>query len=106
MGSKSKSHSCATEANNVGIEKQKIVLDYIISHLGKDQRPYLKVIIFGLQFFGLLDSGASRTIIGEDAYERLRNFNIVMNTCDSTAVTVANGESCPILGIIQIDESY
>lgn len=32
-------------------DEQRIILDYIVSHLDEDQRPYLKVKISGLDFF-------------------------------------------------------
>lgn len=52
------------ETVNPVLVKQQILLDFVLSHAQGDERPYLSVKIFGLDFLGLLDSGASRTILG------------------------------------------
>lgn len=68
-----------------------------------DPRPYLTVEIYGLTFVGLLDSGASRTVIGSSGWSKLQSLNVELklekNVC---AVTVANGSSCEVLGVLQL----
>ena len=78
----------------------KILLDYIISHAHGDQRPYLQVEILGYSMLGLLDSGASRTLVGLPGYETLLSLGLKLfkqtNSC-----TVANGQVCTSIGYIQ-----
>lgn len=51
--------------DSVAVDKQKIILEFIISHLDEDQRPYLNIM---MKFVGLLDSGATRSIMGTDVW--------------------------------------
>lgn len=81
---------------------QHVILDYIISHSGHDERPYLKVKIFGKTFLGLLDSGATRTIMGENGWEILRSFGVSLDVGDSPNCSVANGNICESLGSASI----
>nr|CAI5855249.1 unnamed protein product [Callosobruchus analis] len=77
--------------------ENKILLDYIVAHAKGDQRPYLTVNIYGCNFFGLLDSGASRTIIGAPSWKKLSTVCKLLPTTGETC-TVANGQSCQVLG--------
>lgn len=56
-----------------------------------DERPYLSVLVLGRKFTGLLDSGASITIVGSREQSRIRNLklqehpsSIVVATADGT----------------------
>lgn len=51
---------------------------------------------------GLLDSGASNTIIGGKGWKILGKLNLALNTSDVTSCTVANGEKCQSLGSINV----
>lgn len=71
-----------------------------MSHSGNDERPYLKVKIFGKEFLGLLDSGATRTIMGKDSWDQLKSLGISLNVQDAPNCSVANGNVCESLGSV------
>lgn len=75
-------------------------MDYVISHARKDQRPYLEISILGFQLLGLLDSGASCTIVGYKGRDLLLSLGLRIDF-RSGYCTVANGRSCQSSGIIQ-----
>ncbi|KAJ8948609.1 hypothetical protein NQ314_008392, partial [Rhamnusium bicolor] len=54
---------CNRRPGNVQL-RHYYVLDYVLAHVKGDERPYVTVSIFGKSLLGLLDSGASRTIVG------------------------------------------
>lgn len=66
-----------------------------------DPRPYLEVQIFGIVFFGLLDSGATQTIVGRLGWDKLSRLNVKTERCDST-VKMANGNKSSVLGIVSL----
>ncbi|KAL1115120.1 hypothetical protein AAG570_007151 [Ranatra chinensis] len=75
----------------------------IFSHKGKnDPRPYLKVNILGHTFQGLLDSGATKTIIGQHAWETLNRFGLKAYDSGHRTISVADGRSCEILGCVDL----
>lgn len=77
------------------------VLDFILSHADGDERPYLNVSILGIAMRGLLDSGASHTIIGGPGWEVLNKLNLPFK--DKTIhCTVANGQNCVGIGTVDI----
>lgn len=78
------------------------MLDFIISHADGDNRPYLKVDIFGKQILGLLDSGASRTIMGSPGWKLLRDLGLKVNLENSPSCFVANGQNCSSLGTVTV----
>lgn len=76
------------------------VLEYVLSHARSDDRPYLKVSILGLEIMGLLDSGATRTILGGPGWKILGKYCELEKS--STLCTVANGDSCESIGMVQL----
>lgn len=81
--------------------KYTVLLDYVLEHARGDQRPYLNISIMGINFLSLLDSGASRTIVGSKGWELLRYMNLPLNKSNTTNCTVANGTICECIGVIQ-----
>nr|CAI5825571.1 unnamed protein product [Callosobruchus analis] len=82
-------------------DRNTVVLDYILSHARGDQRPYLSIDIFGLNFLCLLDSGATRTVIGGPGWQRLEDVcTLKPSTLDHC--TVANGQKCQVLGTVSL----
>lgn len=79
-----------------------IVLDYILSHVGPGECPYLKVHILGQQFFGLLDSGANKIFVGSTGWEKLRYFGLVLDKDRRTTCTVASEDTCECIGIVSL----
>lgn len=58
--------------------------------------------ILGSTFLGLLDSGASCTIIGKSGWNVLKSFNVRLTKRPTISCTVANGEQCEVLGVISV----
>lgn len=77
------------------------IINYIIAHAENDNRPFLKVSIYGHSFLGLLDSGCTTTVIGSLGWNVLKTICKLGNAKERTC-TVANGNQCPILGSIRI----
>nr|XP_022906017.1 uncharacterized protein LOC111417855 [Onthophagus taurus] len=60
-------------------------------------RPYLEVSILGRGIVGLLDSGATNTILGGPGIKILNRLSYVIEKCDFTC-RLANGEECMVTG--------
>ncbi|KAJ8939507.1 hypothetical protein NQ314_011113 [Rhamnusium bicolor] len=82
--------------------QQQIILDYILSHAENDQRPYLEVTILGKKLLGLLDSGATRTVVGKRGWKILQDLNLPLNVEDSPNCTMANGSKSQSSGSILV----
>ncbi|KAJ8965342.1 hypothetical protein NQ314_004206, partial [Rhamnusium bicolor] len=78
------------------------VLDYVLASVSGDERPYLTISVFGVNFLGLLDSGASRTVLGSRGYESFKQFNLPLLPSDVLSCSVANGQSCSVIGSYNI----
>lgn len=77
-------------------------LNYFLSSLPNDSRPHLNVSIYGYEFHGLLDSGASSTVIGRAGWDVLKHLNLPISNPKSLSCRVANGDLCPCLGTVTI----
>lgn len=77
-------------------------LDFILESVSGDERPYLSVEVFGESILGLLDSGASRTVLGAKGGEIFRKFRLPLLPSESTSCTVANGSPCQVVGSYDI----
>lgn len=73
-------------------------LDYILANMVGDERPYLQCKIFGVEFLGLLDSGASRTILGGLGFEKFKEFGLKLHPNEVKSCGVADGTECPVIG--------
>lgn len=69
-------------------------MDFILDHVDNDERPYLKVQVLGLTLLGLLDSGASTTILGSRGWTLVQRLNISLDTSKKIMCKVANGQTC------------
>lgn len=67
-----------------------------------DERPYLKVEVLGRILLGLLDSGASRTVVGTIGYEQLKALNLELLPSSVNSCSVANGEECVVTGSFNV----
>ncbi|KAG5872195.1 hypothetical protein JTB14_033692 [Gonioctena quinquepunctata] len=74
------------------------ILDFILDHAENDERPYLKVDVLGLTLLGLLDSGASKTIIGSRGWELIRSIGLQVDTSKKVHCRAANGQRCQSVG--------
>lgn len=66
-----------------------------------DQRPYLWVDILGCRLLGLLDSGASCTVVGGPGWSILQRLGLKLQPSD-VSCTIANGEVCKGLGTLMV----
>lgn len=77
-------------------------LDYVLANVSGDERPYLGVKVFGVDFLGLLDSGASRTVLGGVGCQLFKQFNLQLFPSEIESCKVANGAQCPVLGCYSV----
>lgn len=77
-------------------------LDFILASVVDDERPYLDVQAFGVNFQGLLDSGASRTILGREGYKVFKHFGLSLLQSPIRSCTVADGTQCTVVGYYSV----
>lgn len=82
--------------------KRQAVLDFILAHAENDERPYLAIAIYGISMMGLLDSGATNTILGGPGWRKLSSLNLKVDKEHQITCTVANGEKCRSLGSVDL----
>lgn len=88
-------------SGNPANNPHQIQLDFVLANAIDDERPYLHVKIYNRTFLGLLDSGASRTIVGGPGWEILRTLNLNLKP-GKVVCTVANGQKCRSLGVVSL----
>lgn len=81
--------------------RQQLLLDFIFQHAKYDERPFLEISICGFKIKGLLDSGASRTVLGNEGWELIKGSGVGLNS-KSTFCTMANGAKTMCLGSIYV----
>lgn len=96
---------CSTNISTPSVESSDHltpILNYIFAHCEGDDRPYLTIEILGIKLKGLLDSGASRSILGAPGWRLLTKLGL--KTCRSSIVTctVANNQSCNVIGTVML----
>ncbi|XP_023312215.1 uncharacterized protein LOC111692437 [Anoplophora glabripennis] len=74
------------------------ILDFILDHAQNDERPYLRIDILGKTLLGLLDSGASTTIVGGRGYQLIKDFGFEIDVTRRPKCTIANGQSVASIG--------
>lgn len=78
-----------------------VLLDFVLSCVRDDERPYLTVDIFGKKMVGLLDSGANQTVAGLKGTKMLKNLGLPIHSTQKI-ITVANDEKCAVEGIVSV----
>lgn len=78
-----------------------VKLDFILAHSNNNDRPYQEVKIFDLAVLGLSDSGCSRTILGSQGWKVLKSY-CQLNPKIRLNCTVANGQTCTSIGVVEI----
>lgn len=78
------------------------VLSYIFASCRGDNRPYLSVNVFGLELCGLLDSGASRTVIGSKGWKLLSSLKLSLSASVIKNCSVANNNKCSVIGELDV----
>ena len=92
--------SCSTIPFDGLDTRHRFSLDYILSNVQDDERPFLKVSVLGYTFLGLLDSGASRTIVGGPGWDILQRFGFSLIPSSITNCSLADGKGCSVLGTL------
>lgn len=88
--------------DNKNFDKIRQHLDVVFAQVTGDERPYLRVQIFDRELIGLLDSGASRTILGGPGWRIVEKMQLRMKSSTFDKVTVANGEKAHVLGTVSL----
>ncbi|KAJ8978886.1 hypothetical protein NQ317_008501 [Molorchus minor] len=64
-------------------------------------RPYLEISVLGYPILGLLDSGATNTIVGQSGLDILLNLGLRLDMSKKYYCKVANGQSCNTIGMVR-----
>lgn len=81
-------------------------LSLVMESLPNDSRPYLTVKINDTELIGLLDTGATSTIIGRGGLNFLRKLNIPIHPVTNNTVTTADGSPQTISGYVNLTVNY
>ncbi|KAJ8948943.1 hypothetical protein NQ318_022965 [Aromia moschata] len=71
------------------------ILECILDHAKDDERPYLKVDVMGITLLGLLDSGATCTILGNEGWKLVGRLGVSLDSSEKSNIMVANGQGAP-----------
>ena len=77
------------------------LLDFVLDGCAQDERPYLNISILGRRVLGLLDTGASRTILGLTGWKLIRGMGFKLRSVVGS-IRVANGEVCDSKGVVTV----
>ena len=86
------------DGDNYSTARIQAVLDFVLDSVGADERPYLQVEILGVRILGLLDTGASKTILGGKGWKLIQHLALSLVPSDITSVRLANGQACTSWG--------
>jgi len=78
------------------------ILSYVLDNAQNDERPYLRVNILDKEVLGLLDSGASRTVIGGSGWKLIKKLGFRLDKSQAPSCTIANGQRCQSIGTCEI----
>lgn len=85
-------------------EFARIIESTVINEM-KDNRPYAKVAFGPIEVFGLLDSGASISVLGKDCLQFLEKLQLKY-TPIYTSLKTADGNKQNVIGFLEIDTLY
>lgn len=77
----------------------------ISPHIDRDPRPYATIKMLGKEVRGLLDSGATVSLLGKGSMQMLNEAGVKYSRLES-AVRTADGTPNRMLGFVNIDVSY
>lgn len=89
-------------AKKHSVDKFQVILDCVLEHVTNDERPYLRVNILGKTILGLMDSGASRTVIGSKGLAFIKEVGLPVNYTKTTGCIVANGQRTQSIGVVDL----
>lgn len=85
--------------------EHKRIISSMVGGNKADSRPYAQIILWGKAMSGLLDSGASISVLGAGALQLLRDNGISYRLLKSS-LKVANGTALPVFGKFQTNIAY
>ena len=88
--------------SNLSIE----IIENMVVNIENDNRPYAKVNIFGQNFIGLLDSGATLTVIGNKLRSLIEKQIELIKFSKKVQVKTADGIKHQVLGYFLIPMKY
>lgn len=88
--------------SKIKLTKLETLCHYLLTQPDLDRRPHVKVTLYGKEVSALLDSGATRTIVGGPGWRLLSELKIVVRETEVPSVTLANGVRVKILGSISL----
>lgn len=94
----------STEGKALGAEDTsiRVVLDFVLANVKNDERPYLNVDVLGREVLGLLDTGASRTIVGQEGFKLIESLGLKLKPSIVDSCNVADGKRCEVIGCYEV----
>lgn len=83
-------------------DKKDLKIDYMLASHSGDSRPFLEIRVFGAKVKALLDSGASKTILGKDGTWILEKFPVHCQRYETNFVETADASRHTISGEIKL----
>lgn len=69
-------------------------------------RPYVPIKIQSSTIIGLLDTGSSISILGNNSHQKYLDMGFTLHNCKPTPILAAGGQRMTTLGIIQLPVSF
>lgn len=82
------------------VKKPQPHLDYVLAKVKGNERPYLKVQILGREVMDLLKSGSTRSVMGREGYEVIKQLNLSVDHNDWVQCSMANDQIIESLGTV------
>lgn len=99
-------HACPslkqTSSDVTADYNNRVILNYILHHIDRDDRPYLQFYVHGQALLGLLDSGANKSIIGSKGWDFLKGLGIHLDDEKKVSCVVADGNRCESIGNVTL----
>lgn len=95
-------HIATTNETNTFETNLRPILAFLFAQGNGDNRPHLILDIFGVKLRGLLDSGATRTVLGGEGWKAIQHLGLKLQPADTGSCRVANDQSCKVLGSIEL----
>lgn len=93
------------ERQKINRRLKKTIVESVVRYNGNDNRPYAVVRVEDKEMTGLLDSGASVSVLGKNCRELVEEMGINMEKYYSNVKT-ASGQSHRVLGRVQMRVKY
>lgn len=81
------------------------ILESTVIDDSNDERPYARIRLGNIEVFGLLDSGASVSVLGKGCGETISKLNLKVSQFNSSLKT-ADGNRQSIIGYVEVPVTY